>query len=220
MRLFAFAQLGMQALSSGIHKHSTPSILAAACRVRLANRCCAPSSINRRYSIIVESTMSLNKRIGFMGSGQMAEALARGLIDRGVVQASQICCSDPAPARKELFRSLGCTPYDTNFEVGLTQQTAVAEAAAAVQRCRQTGADILHSPLGSTAVPNSFTATFVALQRQKDPLHNVQCQCVTASSATTCACHCCTHPATSPLLLHSLPRSLLPLSQNKTRQHT
>lgn len=61
--------------------------------------------------------MSLNKRIGFMGSGQMAEALARGLIDRGVVQASQICCSDPAPARKELFRSLGCTPYDTNFEV-------------------------------------------------------------------------------------------------------
>jgi pyrroline-5-carboxylate reductase len=62
--------------------------------------------------------MSLNKRIGFMGSGQMAEALARGLIDRGVVQASQICCSDPAPARKELFRGLGCTPYDTNFEVG------------------------------------------------------------------------------------------------------
>ncbi|KAF6257911.1 pyrroline-5-carboxylate reductase [Scenedesmus sp. NREL 46B-D3] len=61
--------------------------------------------------------MSLNKRIGFMGSGQMAEALARGLIDRGVVPASQICCSDPAPARKELFRGLGCTPYDTNFEV-------------------------------------------------------------------------------------------------------
>jgi hypothetical protein len=63
--------------------------------------------------------MSLNKRIGFMGAGQMAEALARGLIDKGVVQASQICCSDPAAARKELFRSLGATPYDTNLEVRL-----------------------------------------------------------------------------------------------------
>lgn len=49
----------------------------------------------------------------------MAEALARGLIDKGVVQASQICCSDPAAARKELFRSLGATPYDTNLEVRL-----------------------------------------------------------------------------------------------------
>jgi len=61
--------------------------------------------------------MSLNKRIGFLGSGQMAEALARGLIDRGVVQADQICCSDPSQSRKELFRSLGATPYDSNLEV-------------------------------------------------------------------------------------------------------
>lgn len=64
-----------------------------------------------------DGRMSLNKRIGFMGAGQMAEALARGLIDKGVVQASQICCSDPAAARKELFRSLGATPYDSNLEV-------------------------------------------------------------------------------------------------------
>eukprot|EP00882_Tetradesmus_deserticola_P008406 GHRQ01008864.1.p1 GENE.GHRQ01008864.1~~GHRQ01008864.1.p1 ORF type:complete len:261 (+),score=34.39 GHRQ01008864.1:684-1466(+) len=117
MRLFALARLDMQALSRGVHTHSTPSKLAAACRVRLANSCFVPTHIKRRYSVFVASTMSLNKRIGFMGSGQMAEALARGLIDRGVVQASQICCSDPAPARKDLFRSLGCTPYDTNLEV-------------------------------------------------------------------------------------------------------
>lgn len=62
--------------------------------------------------------VALQKRIGFMGAGQMAEALARGLIDKGVVDASQICCSDPAGTRKELFRSLGATPYDTNLEVG------------------------------------------------------------------------------------------------------
>lgn len=61
--------------------------------------------------------MALNKRVGFLGSGQMAEALARGLIDRGVVEPSQISCSDPAQARKELFRSLGATPYDSNADV-------------------------------------------------------------------------------------------------------
>eukprot|EP00879_Flechtneria_rotunda_P032720 GHRR01036006.1.p2 GENE.GHRR01036006.1~~GHRR01036006.1.p2 ORF type:complete len:112 (-),score=3.63 GHRR01036006.1:67-402(-) len=72
---------------------------------------------SRQCSAWVEASMSLNKRIGFMGSGQMAEALARGLIDRGVVQPSHICCSDPAQARKELFRSLGATPYDSNLEV-------------------------------------------------------------------------------------------------------
>lgn len=69
------------------------------------------------HAFAEDGKMSLNKRIGFMGAGQMAEALARGLIDKGVVQASQICCSDPAAARKELFRSLGATPYDTNLEV-------------------------------------------------------------------------------------------------------
>jgi hypothetical protein len=137
MRVFALCRVGMQALSSGIHKHSTTSTFAAACRVRVANSRYSHISSKRRYSVIVESTMSLNKRIGFMGSGQMAEALARGLIDRGVVQASQICCSDPAPARKELFRSLGCTPYDTNFEVGQStaQHTAVAVAAAVRSYC-------------------------------------------------------------------------------------
>jgi pyrroline-5-carboxylate reductase len=63
------------------------------------------------------SQVKLDKRIGFMGSGQMAEALAKGLINKGVVTARQICCTDPVPARKELFRSFGATPYETNIEV-------------------------------------------------------------------------------------------------------
>lgn len=32
----------------------------------------------------------IEQRIGFMGSGQMAEALAKGLINKGVVSADQI----------------------------------------------------------------------------------------------------------------------------------
>ena len=52
-----------------------------------------------------------------MGAGQMAEALARGLMAKGVMASSQMCCTDPVPGRRELFRSLGCAAYDTNLEV-------------------------------------------------------------------------------------------------------
>lgn len=62
-------------------------------------------------------TMSLNKRIGFVGSGQMAEALARGLIAKGVVNADQMCCSDPNQSRKDLFQSIGITPFESNLDV-------------------------------------------------------------------------------------------------------
>ncbi|KAF8057129.1 pyrroline-5-carboxylate reductase [Scenedesmus sp. PABB004] len=75
----------------------------------------AAISSSRRGLPLARAEMS--RRIGFMGSGQMAEALARGLIERSVVAPSAICCSDPAQARKELFRGLGATPYDTNLEV-------------------------------------------------------------------------------------------------------
>lgn len=59
----------------------------------------------------------IDKRIGFMGSGQMAEALAKGLINKGVVTPNQICCTDPVIARKDLFRSFGATAFDTTLEV-------------------------------------------------------------------------------------------------------
>ena len=72
----------------------------------------------------ITSTMSqsttptpLNKRIGFIGSGQMAEALARGLLDRGIIKGEQISCSDPNPARKEVFKSFGSSPYESNVDV-------------------------------------------------------------------------------------------------------
>jgi len=64
----------------------------------------------------------------------MAEALARGLIDKGVVQASQICCSDPTAARKELFRSLGTQPFDSNLEVTATAATATVSTASTVSQ--------------------------------------------------------------------------------------
>ena len=53
--------------------------------------------------------MSIGKRVGFIGSGQMAEALARGLMEKGMITGDQISCSDPWPQRKELFKSFGET---------------------------------------------------------------------------------------------------------------
>lgn len=57
------------------------------------------------------------QRIGFLGSGAMAEALALGLIKRGLINADQIACNDPNPVRKELFKSFGANPYDSNIDV-------------------------------------------------------------------------------------------------------
>lgn len=92
----------------------------------------------------------------------MAEALARGLIDKGVVQASQICCSDPAAARKELFRSLGATPYDTNLEV--TAAVAAAAAAAGHQPSLPLQQDSDAAP-AFTPLPHAQHNTGCAAQR-------------------------------------------------------
>lgn len=61
--------------------------------------------------------MAENKRIGFIGSGAMAEALARGFIAKGIATAERIYCTDPVQARKDVFASFGCNPVNSNMEV-------------------------------------------------------------------------------------------------------
>ncbi len=46
-------------------------------------------------------------RLGFIGAGNMAEALARGAIRGGVVEASQILAGDPSPERRRAFAEFG-----------------------------------------------------------------------------------------------------------------
>lgn len=56
-------------------------------------------------------------RIGFIGCGAMARALAGGLIDAGVA-ASQIVASDPfAAARNQFEEAIGAKPIEDNAEV-------------------------------------------------------------------------------------------------------
>jgi pyrroline-5-carboxylate reductase len=60
----------------------------------------------------------LQKRIGFCGAGQMAEALARGFISKGILDASSMVATDPVAARKKVFASFDVKVVDTNVEVG------------------------------------------------------------------------------------------------------
>jgi pyrroline-5-carboxylate reductase len=59
----------------------------------------------------------LQKRVGFIGAGQMAEALARGFISKGVLDASSIVATDPVPARKKVFESFDVKAVESNIEV-------------------------------------------------------------------------------------------------------
>ena len=62
----------------------------------------------------------LEKRVGFIGAGQMAEALARGFISKGVVKASDMVATDPVAARRDVFESFSVKPVTSNAEVRLS----------------------------------------------------------------------------------------------------
>lgn len=63
--------------------------------------------------------MAEGKKIGFIGAGQMAEALARGFINAGIAHPGDIRATDPMEVRKEVFRSFGAVAVDSNAEASL-----------------------------------------------------------------------------------------------------
>lgn len=56
-------------------------------------------------------------KIGFAGAGNMAEALARGILASGAVQASSIAAYDPSPARTGVFLGMGARAVASNAEL-------------------------------------------------------------------------------------------------------
>lgn len=64
----------------------------------------------------------LNVRIAFIGAGQMASALAEGLLKAGVVSASKVAAADPDPQARAAFARL------TKADVFAENQAAVADA--------------------------------------------------------------------------------------------
>jgi pyrroline-5-carboxylate reductase len=62
--------------------------------------------------------VSLNKKIGFFGAGRMATALAKGLLEAGLCDKSQLLASDvEANQRKHFETEVGSKTVGTNKEV-------------------------------------------------------------------------------------------------------
>ncbi len=61
--------------------------------------------------------MTIDKKIAFLGGGNMAEALVKGLIAAGAAKPDQIAVTDVSPDRLEhLKRTYGLTPRSSNQE--------------------------------------------------------------------------------------------------------
>lgn len=57
----------------------------------------------------------IERKIGFIGAGKMAEALARGIVGAGIVQAPDVLASDPSEERRRLFgQEIGATVVEAN----------------------------------------------------------------------------------------------------------
>ena len=54
------------------------------------------------------------KKIGFIGAGRLAEALARGFIGNGVIKPENIFASDTVPERRAVFESFGARSIESN----------------------------------------------------------------------------------------------------------
>jgi pyrroline-5-carboxylate reductase len=66
-------------------------------------------------------------KLGFIGAGNMAEAIARAAIDHNIVAPDKIIASDPTEARRQHFESLGITVTQDNTQV-ITQAEQVVLA--------------------------------------------------------------------------------------------
>lgn len=73
----------------------------------------------RFSSVVVAMAMDLaaNTRVGFIGAGQMAEAIARGLDRSGLVPADRMYASDVNVSRTQVFESLGTSICSSNSKV-------------------------------------------------------------------------------------------------------
>lgn len=57
------------------------------------------------------------RKVGFVGAGAMAEALARGFLEKKVIEAGDIWCCDPSKARMDVFSEFGCSNVKNAAEV-------------------------------------------------------------------------------------------------------
>lgn len=68
----------------------------------------------------------IGKKIGVIGSGQMAQALVAGFVGKGLVLPGDVLASDPNEAARRRFREVtGCQATENNLEVVRTQDVVI-----------------------------------------------------------------------------------------------
>src|SRR5512133_1978498 len=61
--------------------------------------------------------MALGKKIAFLGTGNMAEALVKGLLRAGAATAAELVCAEPREERrKEIEARYGVKAFASNLE--------------------------------------------------------------------------------------------------------
>jgi len=94
--------------------------------------------------------------LGFVGAGNMAEAIARGILAGGVLGPREMVASDPDPERRLLFRDkLGIVAVETNEPV--VQQAPVVLVAVKPQTF-----DKAITPLGGLMGPSKLVLSICA----------------------------------------------------------
>ena len=66
----------------------------------------------------MRASSNVGKKLGFIGAGNMAEALAQGFISKHKVEAKDIWATDIAEGRRKVFDGLGAHATESNSEVG------------------------------------------------------------------------------------------------------
>lgn len=82
----------------------------------------------------------MSYELGFLGAGNMAEAIARAAIGAGVLRADQMIAADPMPARREVFDKLGVKAVEDNAAV--IRDSAQVMFAVKPQVMQQAAADL------------------------------------------------------------------------------
>ncbi len=67
----------------------------------------------------------MNYRLGFIGCGNMAQAIAAGAIKQGVIAPTDVIVSDPSPNNRAVFERWGCNASPDNTAVATQAEQIV-----------------------------------------------------------------------------------------------
>lgn len=111
------------------------------------------------------------QRLGFIGGGNMAEAIVRAAIDRGVVAPQDIVVSDPSEARRNAMASNGVRVTASNADVvaSVEQIVLAVKPQAAAEPAGEVGAALRDDQIVISIMAGLSTAKLAALIRAGMP---------------------------------------------------